>query len=83
MLPGNYSVVIEFIGYHTFSIKNVQVPQKRAVIELPAVMLVKKTGALQNVTVTSSAKLIDNKIDKLVLMQRKISQLKQVWPPMC
>ncbi|HNP23853.1 MAG TPA: TonB-dependent receptor [Panacibacter sp.] len=71
VLPGNYSVVIEFIGYHTFSIKNVQVPQKRAVIELPAVMLVKKTGALQNVTVTSSAKLIDNKIDKLVFNAEK------------
>lgn len=71
VLTGNFNVVVEFIGYKAFAIKNVQVQQKRTVIELPAVLLVKKAEALQNVTVTSSAKLIDNKIDKLVFNAEK------------
>lgn len=71
VLTGSFSVVVEFIGYTAFTVSNVKVQQKRAVIDLHNILMVKKAQSLQNVTVTSSAKLIDNKIDKLVFNAEK------------
>ncbi|CAN5535753.1 outer membrane beta-barrel family protein [soil metagenome] len=69
--PGSFSVVVEFIGYKAFTISQVQVPQKNAVIDLQSILLAKKITTLQNVVVTASANLIENKIDKLVFNAEK------------
>ena len=61
-----FSALVEFIGYRSFTINNIQVEQKHAIIALPDILLGKMTQTLQAVTVTSTAKIIDNKIDKLV-----------------
>jgi ferric enterobactin receptor len=71
VLVGNFTVIVEFIGYKPFTINNVQVQQKHAVVELQNILLVRSSQQLQNVTVTASAKLIDNKIDKMVFNAEK------------
>ena len=68
---GKYYAMVEFIGYVPFTINNILIEQKRAVVDLQNILLAKKTKALQDVTVTATAKLIDNKIDKLVFNAEK------------
>ncbi len=68
---GKFYVVIEYIGYKPFTIKDVEIQQNRSVFDLQNILLLKKTQSLQNVTVTATAKLIDNRIDKLVFNAEK------------
>ena len=68
---GTFSATIEFIGYNPFIINNINVQQKHAVVNLQNILLLKKIRDLQNVTVSATAKLIDNKIDKLVFNAEK------------
>jgi len=67
---GNFSIVVEFIGYQSFDL-NITVNQKHEVINLNNIYLRKKSGTLKDVTVTTQGKLIDNKIDKLVFNAEK------------
>lgn len=64
--PGTYTVLVESIGYTPISIKQVVVPEGNSTVELNQVRLFAKQTALQNVTVTAAAKLVTNKIDKLI-----------------
>jgi ferric enterobactin receptor len=64
--PGNYTVVIEFVGYRPINIKNITVTQKNQLFDLKRINATKKSAALQSVIVTAPPKLVDNKIDKLV-----------------
>ncbi|MFI5188561.1 MAG: TonB-dependent receptor domain-containing protein, partial [Chitinophagales bacterium] len=68
---GVFYALVEYIGYRSFTINNIHIEQKRAVIDLKNILLSKRTQSLQNVTVTATAKLIDNKIDKLVFNAEK------------
>ena len=68
--PGNYSAVIEFIGYAPTK-RTVQIKQKHEVIDLKNILLSKKQETLQSVTITAPQKLIENKIDKLVFNAEK------------
>jgi ferric enterobactin receptor len=68
---GVYTALVEFIGYQPFAINNIHIDQKHAVADLQNILLAKKMQYLQNVTVTGTAKLIDNKIDKLVFNAEK------------
>jgi ferric enterobactin receptor len=68
--PGIYKIVVECLGYQPFTINNIQVA-KKAVVNLNTIVLTKKTVLLQGVTVSSTAGLIENKIDKLVFNAEK------------
>ena len=68
---GVFSVIIESIGYNSLTINNISVQQDHAVIDLKNILLIKKEKDLQNVTVTSTTKLIEDKIDKLVFNAEK------------
>jgi outer membrane receptor protein involved in Fe transport len=64
--PGNYTVVIEFVGYRTINFRNVIIGQRGGVLDLKRIDATKSAADLQTVIVTAPPKLIDNKIDKLV-----------------
>jgi ferric enterobactin receptor len=66
ILPGSYTVVIEFVGYRTINVRNILVTPKNDIINLKRINAVPKTNFEQSVIVTAPPKLIDNKIDKLV-----------------
>ncbi|SEW25870.1 Outer membrane receptor proteins, mostly Fe transport [Chitinophaga sp. YR573] len=57
---GSYNLSIDFLGYTTFSIKNIT-PGKPVLVKL-----VSSGRSLQAFTVTSQAPLVENKIDKIV-----------------
>ena len=63
---GSYTVVAESIGYEPFQKADVVIDKNNLSVELPVIRLSKTQLTLQNVTVTSRAKLIENRIDKLV-----------------
>jgi len=67
---GNYKMLVEFLGYLPYTIDSIQL-KKNAVINLKDILLVKNSVTMQAVTVTSSAGLIENKIDKLVFNAEK------------
>jgi len=69
--PGHYKILVECLGYQPHTISNVQVIKKNGSTNIPTIVLAKKTVLLQGVTVTSSAGLIENKIDKLVFNAEK------------
>jgi outer membrane receptor protein involved in Fe transport len=71
METGIFTAIVEFIGYKAVTINNITIEQKHAVIDLHNISLAKTTQALKGVTVTATAKLIDNKIDKLVFNAEK------------
>ncbi|HEV9036383.1 MAG TPA: TonB-dependent receptor, partial [Puia sp.] len=66
ILPGSYTVVIEYVGYRTINIRNIVVTQTRDIVNLKSIHAIPKTNVEQSVIVTAPPKLIDNKIDKLV-----------------
>lgn len=67
---GEYTIIIESIGYQKVSLSSVPV-QKSKTVELKLIRLVKKGQDLSVVTVTAKAKLIENKIDKLIFNDEK------------
>jgi ferric enterobactin receptor len=71
METGVFTAIVEFIGYKAVTINNITIEQKHAIIDLHNIFLKKTTQALKGVTVTATAKLIDNKIDKLVFNAEK------------
>jgi len=66
LLPGSYTVVIEYVGYRTINVRNILVTQKNDLVNLKRIHATPKTNVEQSVVVTAPPKLIDNKIDKLV-----------------
>ncbi len=63
---GTYLLVIESLGYGSFSRKIITADTKSFDINIQAVYLTKKTATLQNVTVTSTRQTIENRLDKIV-----------------
>ena len=68
---GKYKAVIEFIGYTPVTVNNINILQKDFVADIKTIRLSKRNATLQDVTVTATSKLIDNKIDKLVFNAEK------------
>ncbi len=67
---GNYKVVVEFIGYKPHTFANIVV-EKDKPVDLKEIVLAKKQETMQAVVVTAQAKLVDNKIDKMVFNAEK------------
>ena len=68
---GQYSIVFEFIGYHSFSIDNFQINKKHPAIEFKKIMLSQQKINLQSYTVVAQTKLIENRIDKMIFNAEK------------
>jgi len=67
---GSYKILIEFIGYKPHEINSFSI-KKGETVDINTVILSKESQSLKAVTVTAQAKLIDNKIDKLVFNAEK------------
>lgn len=63
---GSFTLVIENIGFSTYTKKELLITKKDAIIDLKKIMLTQQKTTLQEVTVNSKTKLIENKIDKIV-----------------
>lgn len=63
---GNYTVLIEYIGYRPFTINDVSIVKKNSPLDIKTISLVKKAAVLQTVTISAKQKIIENKIDKIV-----------------
>lgn len=68
---GTYTVVVDFIGYSKKTIQSVTIGSNTPVISVGAVFLTKSTAVLQGVTVSTQARIIDNRIDKMVFNAEK------------
>ena len=68
--PGNYRLVVEFIGYEPHT-DNIHIDSKSGATRLSAIALIKKQKSLQAVTVTGQKPLIENKIDRMVFNAEK------------
>lgn len=68
---GTFTIVIENIGYNIYSKKDVVLNKKDAIIDLKKILLSLKKNELENVTVTTQQKLVENKIDKMVFNAEK------------
>lgn len=68
---GQFTLVIENIGYSTYTKKDLVIDKKNAIINLKNIALVQKKETLQEVVVSSKTKLIENKIDKMVFNAEK------------
>ncbi len=63
---GIYSVTIDFIGYASYHLDTVTVSDVKGTINLSTLFLTPSKQTLADVTVTSKAPIIENKIDKIV-----------------
>ena len=68
--PGDYLLVVEFIGYGKAT-KKLSMSQKHEVLDLKDIFLTKKQQTLQSVVVTAPQKLVENRIDKLIFNAEK------------
>jgi outer membrane receptor protein involved in Fe transport len=68
--PGNYTLVVEFIGYQPYQ-KKLNEIKKNALVDMKTIFLSISHTVLKGVVVTSQQKLIDNKIDKMVFNAEK------------
>ncbi len=66
LVPGLYTVTIEFIGYEMIKMDSVAITSGKPTAALATIALTNKAHGLQNVTVTVNQGLIENKIDKLI-----------------
>ena len=71
LTPGTYTLVVDFIGYTKKTIQNITITNVNPAFTTGVVFLPKTTGVLQGVTVSTQAKIIDNRIDKMVFNAEK------------
>lgn len=71
VLPGTYNVEAEFIGYKARTISRITITKKNETVDLKNIALFATATTLQNVTVTTQGRLIENKIDKMVFNAEK------------
>jgi len=67
---GRYKVTIESIGYKSFELAELEI-KKNETVDLKTIQLTRAERNLTTVTVTAQAKLIENKIDKMVFNAEK------------
>ena len=68
---GTYTIEFEFIGYKSFSLKEVLFNNRNTVMDVRDISLFQQKNSLQNVTIIAQNKLIENKIDKMVFNAEK------------
>ncbi|HEY1869861.1 MAG TPA: TonB-dependent receptor, partial [Chitinophagaceae bacterium] len=68
---GSYTLVAESISYQPATIDNISVSEKNFVVDVKNISLAKTAKSMEAVVVTAQAKVIDNKIDKLVFNAEK------------
>ena len=68
--PGNYILVVEFIGYKAYR-KRLNEIRKNALVDVKTISLPVSHTELKGVVVTSQQKLIENRIDKMVFNAEK------------
>jgi len=68
--PGYFNILVESIGYISYTTHHLLI-DKNSFKNLGKILLVKKVTSLQAVTITSSQKLIENKMDKMVFNAEK------------
>lgn len=68
---GTYTIVFEFLGYNATTINEVQLNKNSQHADLKNIGLAQKKNTLEAVTVTAQAKLVENKIDKMVFNAEK------------
>jgi outer membrane receptor protein involved in Fe transport len=68
---GVYKIDIEFVGFKTLNIDNITIDNSHLKINVNSILLIKSKSTLTDVTVKSSTKIIDNKIDKMVFNAEK------------
>lgn len=68
---GLYTIVFEFIGYKSISLKEVKLNKSNPVLDIKNISLAQQKGTLQSVTIVAQSKLIENKIDKMVFNAEK------------
>ena len=68
---GNFTVLIECIGYKPISINDITISKSDKLKELGIIKLVTANKTMEAVVVTSQVKTIDNKIDRLVYNAEK------------
>lgn len=68
---GIYTIKFEFIGYQSFTMDDVLLNTGNAVMTIKDVYLLQQKNSLQNVTVVTQNKLIENRIDKMVFNAEK------------
>ncbi|WP_018613790.1 outer membrane beta-barrel family protein [Segetibacter koreensis] len=68
---GTYNVVAEFMGYKAHTLRKLAVIKKNDVVDIGSIALVAIATTLQGVTVTAQARVIENKIDKMVFNAEK------------
>ena len=68
---GTYTIVFENIGYQALTMNDMVLNKKDAIIDLKIISLTPQKTTLKDVTVTAKAKLIDNRIDKMVFNAEK------------
>jgi ferric enterobactin receptor len=68
---GTYIIVFEFLGHHALTIPDLQLNKNNPHADLKNISLAPLKNTLETVTVTSQAKLVENKIDKMVFNAEK------------
>ncbi|HLX90574.1 MAG TPA: TonB-dependent receptor [Puia sp.] len=71
LAPGNYRVVVEFIGYRSKEKANIQISEKQRRASLGTFYLSTQASTLAGVTITAQKGLLENKIDKMVYNAEK------------
>ena len=71
VIPGKYKITISFLGYQTKVINTVETTPGKPDANLGKIILVPSAKALEAVTVTGTARLIENKVDKVVYNAEK------------
>jgi ferric enterobactin receptor len=71
LAPGNYRLVIDFIGYRPREKNNILISSRRSNIDLGNFFLYPSTKTMAGVTITAQKGLIENKIDKMVYNAEK------------
>ena len=68
---GVFTMVIEFVGYHSVSINNIYITKTSPSVELNNIVLSSSTKNLKDITITGKKPTIENKIDKIVFNVEK------------
>jgi outer membrane receptor protein involved in Fe transport len=63
---GSYLLTIDFIGYQRFSFDSIVISESKKTVALNTIQLKASGTVLADVTVTSKAPIVENKIDKIV-----------------
>ena len=69
--PGTFTIVIENIGYGSYTKNDIVLNKKDAIIDLKNISLTIHKTMLETVTVNSKTKLVENKIDKMIFNAEK------------